>query len=151
VFFKKTIQKRVLSLELGVPVVLINVMHHTVCVKFSQQGEMTGLPWHSCFNPSFNANACQRTKRQQKSSTMVEGSGEGGSRSRQIVATVLERGIKAGQGNYPLYFDRKHEGFCGCKVKGACRGNAKSQLEAVIEHLVGGRANPGELRCTQCT
>lgn len=32
-FLKKPYKKRVLSLELGVPVVLINVMHHTVCVK----------------------------------------------------------------------------------------------------------------------
>jgi len=28
-------------------------------------------------------------------------------------------------------------------------GNAESQLEPVIEHLVG-RANPEELRCMQC-
>ena len=30
-----------------------------------------------------------------------------------------------------------------------CSRNAKSQLEAVIEHLVEGRANPGELVCMQ--
>lgn len=112
---KNTHKKRVLSLELGIPVILINVMHHIVCKDFSQQGEMTGLPWHSCFNHSSNANACQCTERQQKSPTMVEGSREGGSRSSQIVTTVLERGIKASQGNYCLYFDRKLEGSCDVK------------------------------------
>jgi len=32
-----------------------------------------------------------------------------------------------------------------------CSGNAQSQPETVIEHLVEGRANPGDLRCKQCT
>jgi len=32
-----------------------------------------------------------------------------------------------------------------------CGGNAKSQLEAVIQHLVEVRANQGELSCMHCT
>jgi len=32
----------------------------------------------------------------------------------------------------------------------ACSRNVKSWLEAVIEHLVEGRANPEELSCMQC-
>jgi len=37
------------------------------------------------------------------------------------------------------------------RVNALCSRNAKSWPEAVIEHLVEGRANPGELRCMQCT
>lgn len=31
-----------------------------------------------------------------------------------------------------------------------CSRNAKSQPEAVMEHLGEGRASPGQLRCMQC-
>ena len=36
-------------------------------------------------------------------------------------------------------------------MQGECSGSKKSQPEAVIEHLVEGRAKPGELRCMQCS
>jgi len=36
------------------------------------------------------------------------------------------------------------------KMHSNCSGNAKSWLEPVIEHLVEGRAKPGELRWKQC-
>ena len=39
----------------------------------------------------------------------------------------------------------------GLSCMECCSGNAKSRPEAVIEHLVEGRANPGELRRMQCT
>lgn len=31
-----------------------------------------------------------------------------------------------------------------------CSGNAESQLERVIKHLVGRQGQPNELRCMQC-
>ena len=34
---------------------------------------------------------------------------------------------------------------------GDCSRNAQSRPEGVVEHLVEGRANPGELRCMQRT
>jgi len=40
----------------------------------------------------------------------------------------------------------KRELVCGTFV-----AEMLSQPEAVIEHLVEGRANPGELRCMQCS
>lgn len=53
---------RVSSLEVAISVILIhliNAIQHNVCIDLCQQGETTSPPWHSCFNLSSDASACQ--------------------------------------------------------------------------------------------